>query len=256
MGIIYDMTNEDYHATAGISSSAVKSVYKKSLAHWKGEKRVQSLSFTMGSAVHALLLEETKPLVVKGPKTKVSKAFKEMGQALGDDQILLTEVEYNVAHCIARGALNDPICKAALRHPSRLNEVSLFVECPRTGLRLKTRPDLAILSEGALYDVKTTVDASPRGFASECNKYSYGVQGAFYLYVCQLAGWDVSKFYFIAVEKSAPYVAHMHLLGPELLTHSTEQMFHTLEAMAYAQSQDDYGTGWGDYSILEKPKWL
>ena len=37
--IITDLSNEEYHSRGGVSSSAVKAVYKKSLAHWKGEKR-------------------------------------------------------------------------------------------------------------------------------------------------------------------------------------------------------------------------
>ena len=75
MGVIKDMSNERYHSMNGISSSTVKTVYKKSLAHWKGQKHKNSTAFNLGTAVHALLLEENRDLVVKGPKTKTSKAF-------------------------------------------------------------------------------------------------------------------------------------------------------------------------------------
>ena len=106
--VIYDMSNEVYHSESGISSSAVKTVYKKSLKHWKGQKIVQSAAFAMGNAVHSYLLEPHRNLVLKGPKTKASAAFKEMKDKLTDDQVLLTEVEYNVANCIVKGALENP----------------------------------------------------------------------------------------------------------------------------------------------------
>jgi|TARA_R110000744_G_scaffold38003_5_gene86978 hypothetical protein len=256
MGIIHDMTNEVYHATAGISSSPVKTVYKKSLSHWKGEKRRQTAAFTMGSAVHALLLEENKNIVVKGPKTKASKAFKDLEETLDGEQILLTEVEWYTAKAISKGALSNPTIKSLLRHKDRQNEVSIFVECEDTGLMLKTRPDLMILSEQGLYDVKTTQDASPRGFSKECTLYAYDIQAAFYLYVCQLAGLDVKEFSFLAVEKSAPYVSHMHVVGPELLESATIRMKQVLRTIAEANNKEEYGTGWGDYTILGKPSWL
>ena len=255
MGIIEGMYNEVYHATAGISSSAVKAVYKKSLAHWKGEKRSQTAAFTMGTAIHSLLLEEDRDLVVKGPKTKASAAFKTMKEDLLEDQVLLTEVEYNVAHRVAKGALDNPTCKAALRRKDRRNEVSIFAKDPRSGLVLKTRPDLMIESEQTVYDVKSTQDASPQGFASECSKYAYFIQGAFYVYVCKLAGLDIKEFNFIACEKTAPYVSHMHVLGPEAMEWATEHMHKTLAVMALANVKEEFGTGWGDYSILEKPRW-
>ena len=90
MKIDKDMSNEEYHSIDGISSSAVKAVYKKSLAHWKGQKIVQSAAFAMGNAVHANLLEADKNLVIKGPKTKTSAAFKSMKEDLNEDQVLLT----------------------------------------------------------------------------------------------------------------------------------------------------------------------
>ena len=256
MGIIEGMSNEMYHATAGISSSAVKAVYKKSLAHWKGEKRSQTAAFTMGTAIHSLLLEEDRDLVVKGPKTKASAAFKTMKEELTEDQVLLTEVEYNVANRIAKGALDNPTCKAALRHKDRRNEVSIFAQDPISGLMLKTRPDLMIESEQTVYDVKSTQDASPEGFARECVKYGYFLQGAHYVMVCQLAGFSTKEFSFIACEKQAPYISHLHVMGPEVMEWATAELHKTLAKIANANVTDKYGTGWGDYSILEKPKWL
>lgn len=255
MGIIENMSNEEYHSQGGISSSAVKSVFKKSLAHWKGEKRRQTTAFSMGSAVHALLLEEDRDLVIKGPKTRRSKGFEELENSAGADQVVLTEVEYHVANRMAKETLNNKICKDALRHKDRKNEVSIFTECERTGLVIKTRPDLYIESEGTVYDVKTTQDASPTGFAKECWKYSYDIQAAFYIYTCKLAGLNVNQFKFIAVEKSAPYASHMHVVSPELLENATESMHRILAIIKDATDKEDFSTGWGDYSILELPKW-
>ena len=71
------MSNQEYHMRDDISSSAVKAVFKKSLAHWKGEKRnSNNPAFALGSAVHANLLEKERGLVVKGTKTKSSVAYK------------------------------------------------------------------------------------------------------------------------------------------------------------------------------------
>lgn len=256
MGVVQGMSNAVYHSTSGISSSAVKSVYKKSLAHWKGEKRVQTAAFTMGTAVHALLLEEDRDLVVRGPKTKSSKAFTSMKETLNEDQVLLTEVEYAVAKKMARTTLQNKHCKALLRHNDRVNEVSVFATCPNTGLQLKTRPDLLIESEKTVYDVKTTMDASPMGFTRECFKYAYDIQAAFYLYVCKLAEIDVNSFSFITVEKSAPYCSHIHTVSEGLLANATERMHRTLAIIADAKEEEKYDTGWGDYSIIELPSWL
>jgi len=256
MGVIKDLSNTRYHSMDGISSSAVKTVYKKSLAHWRGQKQKQSSAFNLGSAVHALLLEEDKDLVVKGPKTKTSKAFKELEKELQEDQILLSEAEYYMAHKMAKSALENNKCGKALRHKDRVNEVSIFERCPRSGLELKTRPDLMITEEGAVYDVKTTIDASPSGFSKECFKYAYDIQAAFYKYVIELAGIEVKEFSFIACEKSSPYVSHMHVVSSDLLNNATKRMHDTLDQIAFADLSLDYGTGWGNYSVIDLPKWL
>jgi exodeoxyribonuclease VIII len=249
------MSNKEYHLAAGISSSAVKSVYKKSVAHWKGEKRnPDNPAFAIGNAVHANLLEKDRNLVVKGPKTKNSIAFREMKEKLTEDQVLLTEVEFNVANCITNGVLDNPLCASILNDPDGLNEASIFVEDPVSKLLLKTRPDR--LLGDTVFDIKTTQDASPSGFLKDCVKYGYFLQGAHYVYTCQLAGYDVTEFNFIACEKSAPYIAHVHVMGPEIMEWATDKLHKTLAIIAKAEDAMEYDTGWGDYTIIEKPKWL
>ena len=71
-----------------------------------------------------------------------------------------------------------------------------------------------------------------------------------------MADIEVSSFSFISVEKSAPYVSHMHLVSPELLANATERMHRVLATIAVANEKEDFSTGWGDYSVLELPKWL
>ena len=254
MGLVKNMSNKRYHSMSGISSTSVKTVYKKSLAHWKGEKRKTSAAFNLGSAVHALLLEEDRDLVVKGPKTKTSKAFKELEENLEEDQVLLNEVEYHMAHRMAKSALENSECKKALRHKDRMNEVSIFEKCERTRQGVKTRLDLLV--EDTIYDVKTTIDASPVGFSKECFKYAYDIQAAFYKYVAELSGIEVKEFCFIAIEKSSPYVAHMHVVSPELMESATERMHSTLDTIAFADHEEVYGTGWGSYTFIELPRWL
>ena len=75
--IRHDMTNEAYHAHPAISSSDVKTVFNKSLAHWQLSQRRESAAFDLGSAVHALVLEPEKDLVRCGPADRRGTAWKD-----------------------------------------------------------------------------------------------------------------------------------------------------------------------------------
>src|SRR5690606_3181532 len=54
-----------------------------------------------------------------------------------------------------------------------------FIE-PISGASCKFRPDWLNMQNGVIVDIKTTEDASPRGFARSVEKYRYHVQDAFY----------------------------------------------------------------------------
>jgi len=68
---------------------------------------------------------------------------------------------------------------------------------------------------------------------------------------CKRAGIKAKKFSFIAVEKTAPYMAHLHVVSPELMIQATKKVKETLALIAEANKSGDYGTGWGDYSTLK-----
>ena len=73
---------------------------------------------------------------------------------------------------------------------------------------------------------------------------------------CKLAGYDVKKFSFIACEKTAPYVSHLHVMGNEIMHWGMKHLHKTLATIAKAEKQSDYSTNWGDYTVIEKPAWL
>ena len=251
-GIVYDMSNEEYHKRVGYSSSAIKTVCKQSLAHYMAQKPLgDSPAFALGSAVHATLLEPDRDLVIKGPKTRASKMFKDLYNNRTDDEVVLTEVEYYVHRKMCHSALDNTTCSKILKDKRRVTESSIFVVDKNTGLNLKTRPDLYIPDTGEVFDIKTTVDASPKGFAEQVKKYAYHIQAAFYVYTCKMAGLKAKEFSFIAIEKTAPYMAHLHVVSPELMIEATKKVKETLALIAEANKSGDYGTGWGDYSTLK-----
>jgi exodeoxyribonuclease VIII len=210
-----------------------------------------SPAFALGSAVHATLLEPDRDLVIKGPKTRTSKMFKDLYKNRKDDEVVLTEVEYYVHNKMCQSALDNTTCSKILKDKRRVTESSIFVVDKNTGLNLKTRPDLYIPETGEIFDIKTTVDASPTGFAAQVKKYAYHIQAAFYVHTCNMAGLKAKNFSFIAVEKSTPYIAHLHKVSPELLKASINTVKETLESIAEANAKGVFDTGWGEHSTLK-----
>ena len=207
-----------------------------------------------GTAVHDIVLEGGHN-TVRGPETRRGNAWKDaVAEAAG--KVVLPEKEYDEAEAIAQALMADPACAKQLTMEGALKEQSLFVTCPQTGLELRCRPDLYNPSDNVMSDVKTTVDASPTGFLREVYKYRYDVQGAFYSYVAELAGWKVRHFTFLAVETSLPYAAHMHVMGMEALEVGRRDMMRTLEKIAEAKARDDYSLDWGRFTMVHPPAWV
>lgn len=254
-----DLSNEEYHADkSAISSTDVKTVAKSTLFHWKNMQRRNSTAFDQGSAVHALLLEPEKQLVLRGPKDRRGNAWKDAyAEAEAAGKVLLPEGEYYEAEAMAQAALFTPAVSILLQDENLVAEASIFAECPETGLKLKCRPDGFIADAGIVLDIKTAQDVSPHGFAKAVNQYGYDLQAAFYIYVLQLAGYqDVDSFIFIGIEKSAPYCVQVHELSEMYLASAHNRMMAALRKIQIANETNDFGTGWPDVNTIALPEWL
>ena len=254
--MIRDMTNEAYHARPEISSSDVKAVAGKSLAHWKGKVWKDSSAFALGSAVHALVLEPEKKLVMRGPEDRRGNKWKE-AQLIADidGKILLTEGDYDLAEKIAAPVINHEVVKAWIADPSFVAEASFFAEDYLTGVKIKCRPDGYLPDAGIVFDIKTTRDASPEGFPREIRNYGYDLQAAFYLRCLREAGYAAHTFIFVAVEKEAPYAVGLHALTDGYLAVADARVTATLEKISRAEASNLFPTGWPLINHVDLPRW-
>ena len=252
-----EMSNAEYHATDAISSSAVKTVHNKSLAHWKSRGEFKgSTVFDIGSVVHDLVLEGGRNSV-RGPADRRGNGWKDAyANAQAEGKTLLTASDYDLAHAVAGSLLFHP-AGARMSGPDVVNEASFFAIDPDTGLELKCRPDSYWMDQGVIYDIKTCQDASPRGVAKDFQSYGYPLQAAFYMKVLRLAGFKATRFVFVHAEKAAPYAVSANELSPEYLEWAEGQVDLTLVRIAEASLNGHYPTGWSTtINTIDLPRWL
>lgn len=255
--MIRDLTNAQYHAHPAISSSDVKAVALKSLAHWKGAVRKSSSAFDLGTAVHALLLEPHLDLVVKGPADRRGNEWKDkkLGADL-DGKLLLTSGEYDIAMSMRDAVMQHDVAAEMLQRSGLIAEASFFATDPETGLQIKCRPDAVHPESGLLVDVKTTKTASPEGFAREVQAYGYDIQAAFYQHVLTLNDIRCRPMTFICVEKEPPFAVCVHVLSDSYVAHGMRRAEDAIRKIITATRNNSFTTGWPSVNVIEPPRWL
>ena len=254
--MIRDMPNGEYHSHPSISSSDVKLVASKSLAHWKAKVYKDSSAFALGSAAHAMVLEPEKKLVIRGPEDRRGNKWKADKLAADlEGKILLTEGDYDLAEKIAEATISHPAVARYLADPSFVAEASFFATDEITGANIKCRPDGYLQSSGVVFDIKTTRDASPGGFPREIRSYNYDMQAAFYLRCMRAAGYDAKAFIFVAVEKEAPHAVCLHQLTEEYLLAADMRVTYALSDIVRAETFGDFTSGWPLINDVHLPRW-
>jgi hypothetical protein len=251
-----ELSNAQYHATEAISSSDVKMVHSKSLAHWKAKVYKSSTTFDLGTCVHSMCLEDGKDML-RGPETRRGKAWSEAYEdAQIDGKTLLTSGDYDLARKVADSVLFHPVGQR-MAGPTTINEASFFSTDPETGMSIKCRPDSYWQDGGVVYDIKTCQGADPRTVSKDVMTYSYHVQAAFYLHTLTWAGYEACRFAFVNVEKTAPYAVSVNELSPEFLAYGHDIMIKTLAKIKEANDVGIFPTGFSDdINVIVLPRWL
>lgn len=240
-GIYYGMPNEDYHADEAIGSTSVKAI-SVSPANLFFNKFTGSKSAHIGSAIHAALLEpnlfRNDYLLMPEVTSRSSKEYKAAAECTNPEYILVGSEVETVNRMFESSRLNEDFMD--YMNTKGNSEVSMFAECPETGLMLKCRFDR--LSDTLAYplDVKSCRDASERGFSNAFGQYKYHIQAAFYLYVLKLAtGIEYNQFAFFAIENSPPHRNCMYYIGDESLELGYREMFAALDKLVACKENDE-----------------
>lgn len=217
MQIIYDMPHESYHALSAISNSGLKILGTKSPAHfkyWRDNPKPSTDAQLFGIAYHMAILEPQRfaesviYIPGNGNKKEVKEAVKE---AQENGLIVLRGNDgNNQMETIRR--MRDVLYQnpRAAKLLTGGKEITALWTDHETGVECKGRMDAAY-DTSILIDLKTTQDASFRGFVRSIVTYDYFVQAAYYMDGYEIAsGIRPEGFVFIAQEKEPPYAVALY----------------------------------------------
>ena len=137
-----------------------------------------------------------------------------------------------------------------------LTELSFFSE-DLGGIRAKCRPDWISHDKNIVVDLKTTQDASPKGFQKSIGQFGYHIQAAFYLRTLQNLGFDSYDFIFIAIEKTAPFCVGVYRASMEMLEEGNKKVDEAIDKILWCKENDSYP----DYTpneieTIDLPPWM
>lgn len=279
-GLVLGMSEDEYHGfgefehlrLAEFSSSAAKSILKTAADYeWeylKSKPKPPTEAMILGTAVHTKVLgvgaeavQVPEEWVLKnGAISSKKEAVEWVSEQEAKGLVVLTPARFERVQGMTEAVLAHPLASSWLAldgHP----EASVFATDPETGIRLRCRFDYLPDDPRASIDLKSTADASPRGFKSRAHDLKYHVSRAHYLHTAALAGVPRQEMVFIAVENVAPFKVAVYQFDREQVErgeiearrarlrlarcletntwpgYSTELEF--LEAPAYAMYQDE-----------------
>ena len=272
-----DLSNEEYHGSAGYSSSQLKTLIEKTPAHLKhsfGVLREPTDNMNLGTAVHTLVLEPEKfdeEFAVSEKfdgRTKADKAAKAAFEAESVGRTVITEPQRDKAILMAESVRNHPI--AGLLVSDIIAESSVYWwyksmdpdDDSRYKQMLKVRPDILCRGYPVIADLKTTNDGSYTGFIKSIQNFYYHVSAAMYLegvnqckpLLEEMGRMAFNKFVFICVENFEPYLTSVYELSPEYLDIGKLLYRRSLRVL-----RDGIENDWPAYPdevrVIEPPGW-
>lgn len=220
-----------YHATKAVSSSNLREFMrspKKFMYNWESvskEEREPNDAFSIGSALHGIVLEPGKfndEFVVAPEINKRTKSGREEWDAFKLQNIgktLLTLEQLTIVKGMHESIQGDEMARELLK--DTVPEMSARVMLSND-LLVQCRPDA--MKAHHIIDVKTCNDVNK--FQWEVKSYGYHLQAAFYHFILSSImpkEYGESNFYFIVVEKSAPYEVRHFAIDNDTLSRITNE---------------------------------
>lgn len=267
------LTNEEYHAAEGISSSHFKVMERSALHYWQAyvnperEQKEATAAMITGTAWHTALFEphNYKRDFVEVPDG-IDRRTKEGKQLFADIEASgkhpFKPDEYKQPLKMAELASKHPVMAMLLNHENCIIENSIFITDEETSLTLKIRPDLAIIPceqfpNGLILDGKTTQDASASEFGRSYWNLSYHYQAAFYTDVWQRF-WRTAErppFLYFCQEKDAPYATAMYSAPSKMIDYGHKRYREQLLKIVECHRKGEWPSYSKEIVNLSLPVW-
>ena len=241
------ITNAEYHGSGELSRSTAWSLLQSCPAKVRydmNHPKPSSPALVIGSGFHTATLEPEKlddEFAVKpseidgqGPRTKHYKESFELMQKSEPDKQWLAPADYDLILEMAGSALENPVLRHYMADIDKVVEGTGYFEME--GAKCKVRPDLYIPGAGVVIDLKSTQDASNRGFTKSVRQFGYLFQACWYMHALRLLGEKPKQFVFIAVEKTAPYATAAYTIKESDINKQFSNMERACQLWAACQS--------------------
>ena len=241
------ITNAEYHGSGELSRSTAWSLLQSCPAKVRydmNNPKPSSPALVIGSGFHTATLEPEKlddEFAVKpseidgqGPRTKHYKESFELMQKSEPDKQWLAPADYDLILEMAGSALDNPVLRHYMADINKVVEGTGYFEME--GAKCKVRPDLYIPGAGVVIDLKSTQDASNRGFTKSVRQFGYLFQACWYMHALRLLGEKPKQFVFIAVEKTAPYATAAYTIKESDINKQFSNMERACQLWAACQS--------------------
>lgn len=222
-----DVPSDVYHSLPRASASRLCTL-ARSAAHLREEMlnpTEPTPALVLGTAIHVAVLEsaEFEKRYAVAPKfdrrTNAGKAtFQAFTDSL-DGKIVLTDDQFWTCAKVAKSVAHHPAASYLLSS-RKATELTALWRDPATGVACKLRADAVCAPDDygeTLVDLKSTDDASERGFWKAVDAYRYDLRAAFYQRGLAMVGRPVEDVVFIMVEKSPPFCVGVYTMPAALM---------------------------------------
>lgn len=211
-GIYHDVPNATYHASEGISASTIARFGTAGSPHkFRTQAGPQSKEIDLGTLLHHYAVDRmndlpdgwtVKPTEIGGKAWHGNRNECKAWVAENADKTILTSGDVDRVRIAADSLLSHskagPIFGAVEER-----EVSVYAHLEGVKELVKCRPDLLWRKDDGtvdIFDLKKTVDATPKGFGKQAANLHYHSKAAWYLDVCKAAGLNAVRFWWICCE--------------------------------------------------------
>ena len=254
------ISNAEYHGRkTHLSSTNVrthkknKKQFKYSLTH---DLVKQTKAMADGTAIHAFLLERAvfdSDFAIKPADMRLNT---KEGKKWAIDNKNKIIIDFDL------GSNLFEIEKSVLNSPAKLiydikgqAELSYFWD--DLGLvKGKCRPDWISDDGNIVVDIKTTTDASPKGFQKSIANWGYHLQLGWYLRGLRKLGLPAKEFIFIAIEKTPPFSVGVYRANKEMITYANDEINNLVYDIDESLKSDDFPDYTPEIMDLGLPNWM